>query len=163
KQQYNPSEQIIDGSSTARNGSRRSAAFLVSRLSRVRHSPDPRGDCGRSCAADSRLRPPNPGQSRAAWPMRTRVGLWSPRDRPPEYAGFPLLRLTSTNATLFAPLALVRAFHRWRGLSDAAEAQQEISVPAAPLNAALTGMLLLESVWVRVVDNPFGSSLLCLA
>jgi len=28
---------------------------------------------------------------------------------------------------------------------------------------ALTAALKLESLWTRVVDNPFGSSLLCLA
>jgi hypothetical protein len=36
-------------------------------------------------------------------------------------------------------------------------------VPAAPVNSALSALLGLESVWLRAVDNPFGSSLLCLA
>jgi hypothetical protein len=36
-------------------------------------------------------------------------------------------------------------------------------VPAAPINLVLAGLLGLESVWVRAIDNPFGSSLLCLA
>ena len=80
-----------------------------------------------------------------------------------EAAGFDIVRLTYTNATLFIPLATVRAFHRLRGLSTEAEAQREITVPAAPLNGALTALLGLESVWLRAVDNPFGSSLLCLA
>ena len=80
-----------------------------------------------------------------------------------ERAGFTIVRLTYTNATLFIPLATVRAFHRLRGLSTEAEAQREITVPAAPLNGALTALLGLESVWLRAVDNPFGSSLLCLA
>ena len=80
-----------------------------------------------------------------------------------EGAGFTIVRLTYTNATLFLPLAMVRAYHRWRGLSTEAEAQQEITLPAAPLNSALTALLGLESVWLRAVDNPFGSSLLCLA
>jgi methyltransferase family protein len=80
-----------------------------------------------------------------------------------EGAGFSIVRLTFTNATLFVPLAIVRAFHRWRGLSTEAEAEQEIAVPPAPLNGALTALLWLESVWLRAIDNPFGSSLLCLA
>ena len=41
--------------------------------------------------------------------------------------------------------------------------QQEITVPAAPVNGALSALLGLESVWLRAVDSPFGSSLLCLA
>jgi SAM-dependent methyltransferase len=80
-----------------------------------------------------------------------------------ERAGFTIVRLTYTNAILFVPLAIVRAFHRWRGLSTEAFAQQEITVPAAPVNSALSALLGLESVWLRAVDNPFGSSLLCLA
>jgi hypothetical protein len=80
-----------------------------------------------------------------------------------ERAGFTIVRLTYTNATLFVPLAIVRAFHRWRGLATEAEAQQEIRVPAAPVNTALSALLGVESLWLRAIDNPFGSSLLCLA
>jgi hypothetical protein len=36
-------------------------------------------------------------------------------------------------------------------------------VPAAPVNAVLTGLVLAESVWIRWFDAPAGSSLLCLA
>ena len=80
-----------------------------------------------------------------------------------ERAGFTIVRLTYTNAILFVPLAIVRAFHRWRGLSTEALARQEITVPASPVNSALSALLGLESVWLRAVDSPFGSSLLCLA
>jgi SAM-dependent methyltransferase len=80
-----------------------------------------------------------------------------------ERGGFTIVRLTYTNATLFFPVAIVRAFHRWRGLASEAEALQEITVPAAPLNSALAALLGVESLWLRAVDNPFGSSLLCLA
>jgi SAM-dependent methyltransferase len=80
-----------------------------------------------------------------------------------ETAGFRIVRTTYTNATLFPLLALVRAVHRWRGLSTEVEAQQEISVPPAPINAVLSGLLTLESIWLRWLDEPFGSSLLCLA
>jgi SAM-dependent methyltransferase len=80
-----------------------------------------------------------------------------------ERGGFSISRLTYTNATLFIPLALVRGFHRWRGLSGEAEAQREIAVPAAALNEALAALLWLEGLWLRVGNSPFGSSLLCLA
>ena len=80
-------------------------------------------------------------------------------------AGFTIVRLTYTNASLFLPLALARAIQRMRGLKSEGdrEAQHEISVPAAPINAALTALLWLEGLWLRRFDAPFGSSLLCLA
>jgi SAM-dependent methyltransferase len=78
-------------------------------------------------------------------------------------AGFTVDRITYTNAVLFPPMALARAVQRARGLSSEQEGTQEISVPARPINAILTAALRLESLWLRVVDNPFGSSLLCLA
>ena len=78
-------------------------------------------------------------------------------------AGFTVVRLTYTNAALFLPLAVMRTAHRRRGLAKEADAQQEIAVPPAPINALLSGALLLESLWLRYFDSPVGSSLLCLA
>jgi len=78
-------------------------------------------------------------------------------------AGFSIERLTYTNAVLFPAMAIARAAQRRRGLSSEEHADQEISVPIAPVNLALTAALAAESWWVRWVDNPFGSSLLCLA
>lgn len=80
-------------------------------------------------------------------------------------AGFQIVRLTYTNAALFLPMLAGRALQRLRGLADesAEAARQEISVPPAPVNAALSGLLRMESWWLRVGSNPFGSSLLCLA
>ena len=78
-------------------------------------------------------------------------------------AGFVVERLTYTNASLFAPMVIGRALQRRRGLSSEADAQAEITVPIAPVNAALSALLLLESAWLRRFDAPFGSSLLCLA
>ncbi len=78
-------------------------------------------------------------------------------------AGFSVERLTYTNATLFPPMALARALQRIRGLSEEQDAHQEISVPPALINSVLTGALKVESWWLQRVDNPFGSSLLCLA
>jgi SAM-dependent methyltransferase len=80
-----------------------------------------------------------------------------------EGAGFTVVRLTYTNATLFAPMAVARLMQRRRGLRNESEAQHEISVPPEPLNAMMTGALLLESLWLRWFNAPFGSSLLCLA
>ena len=79
--------------------------------------------------------------------------------------GFTIVRLTYTNASLFGPLVIARAFQRRRGLvaEHEAQAQQEITVPAAPINTVLAALLLLESLWLRRFDEPFGSSLLCLA
>jgi SAM-dependent methyltransferase len=80
-------------------------------------------------------------------------------------AGFTIVRLTYTNISLFLPLAVVRGAQRWRGLAreEQAHARREIAVPWAPINALLTGVLLLESAWLRHFNSPFGSSLVCLA
>ena len=78
-------------------------------------------------------------------------------------AGFTIVRLTYTNATLLLPMLVVRALQRRRGLRHEIAAQQEITVPPAPVNAVLTGLLLAESAWLRRFDAPAGSSLLCLA
>ena len=77
--------------------------------------------------------------------------------------GFQILRLTHTNASLFLPMYIVRAFQRWRGLKPEADARQDISVPPAPINGLLTAVLYAESWWLKRFDTPFGSSLLCLA
>lgn len=82
-----------------------------------------------------------------------------------ERAGFVIERLTYTNATLFAPLALSRLLQRRRGLrreSDA-DAEAEITVPPEPINAIMTAVMQAEALWLRWFDAPFGSSLLCLA
>jgi SAM-dependent methyltransferase len=78
-------------------------------------------------------------------------------------AGFSIVRLTYTNTVLFLPLVVARTLQRWRGLKPEAGAHGEITVPAAPINAMLTRLLLIESAWIRRFDAPFGSSLLCLA
>jgi hypothetical protein len=80
-----------------------------------------------------------------------------------ESAGLRIERLTYTNAVLFPPMAAARALQRMRGLAEEQHADQDFHVPAAPINAALTLALRLESWWLRVGSSPFGSSLLCLA
>jgi SAM-dependent methyltransferase len=78
-------------------------------------------------------------------------------------SGFAIERLTYTNATLFLPLLALRTLHRSRGLAREADAHHEIAVPAAPVNALLSAVLFLESLWLRRFGSPAGSSLLCLA
>jgi SAM-dependent methyltransferase len=78
-------------------------------------------------------------------------------------AGFAVERITYTNTALFLPMAGARAIQRWRGLSAESEAQTDIVVPPAPVNAVLGALLQLESLWIRRFNSPFGSSLLCLA
>jgi SAM-dependent methyltransferase len=78
-------------------------------------------------------------------------------------AGFTVVRLTYTNFTLFLPLVGLRIFQRWRGLAPESEAGREISLPPALVNEILSGLLRLESFWIRWFDCPFGSSLVCLA
>jgi SAM-dependent methyltransferase len=80
-----------------------------------------------------------------------------------EAAGFSIVRLTYTNATLFPPLFLSRLIQRRRGLRKESEAETEIRVPPAPVNALLSLVMRLEAAWIRRFDAPFGSSLLCLA
>jgi SAM-dependent methyltransferase len=78
-------------------------------------------------------------------------------------AGFAIVRMTYTNVTLLVPMLMARTIQRWRGLRNEADARREMSVPPAPVNALLTALLRLESVWLRWFDAPAGSSLLCLA
>ena len=79
--------------------------------------------------------------------------------------GFVVERVTYTNAALFLPMAIVRGAQRLRGLPTERDtaAEADIAVPPLPVNAALTLLLRLESMWLRRFDAPFGSSLLCLA
>jgi SAM-dependent methyltransferase len=80
-----------------------------------------------------------------------------------ERAGFRVERLTYTNAALVPPLAIARLIQRRRGLRGEHDADAEISVPPAPINAIMTAVVRLEALWLRRFDAPFGSSLLCLA
>jgi len=80
-----------------------------------------------------------------------------------EAAGFSIVRLTYSNVTLFAPLLIARLWQRRRGLRREPDAEREIIIPPAPVNAALSILLWAESLWLRLFNAPFGSSLLCLA
>jgi SAM-dependent methyltransferase len=81
-----------------------------------------------------------------------------------EAAGLRAGVTTYTNATLLPIMLAVRLTQRALGLAEReVEATREITIPPAPLNRALTGLLGLEARVLRHVTLPFGSSLLCLA
>lgn len=77
-----------------------------------------------------------------------------------EKGGFEICRLTFTNAGTLPLTMSVRVAQRLLGQKESAA---EISVPPAPLNAILGGVLAVESFALRFADMPAGSSLLCLA
>jgi hypothetical protein len=78
-------------------------------------------------------------------------------DRKLAAAGFRVIRSTYTNLSILPIVAAVRLAQRAAGH---VESQDEISVPFAPVNAALSGMLALEAAAVRLVNMPIGTSLL---
>jgi len=80
-----------------------------------------------------------------------------------EHAGFRVERLRYTHAALFPLMVTVRGMQRMVGLAPEDDALGDITVPPAPVNAALRAALALEAGLARVVPMPFGSSLLCLA
>ena len=77
-----------------------------------------------------------------------------------ERGGFSIERLTYTNFSISPIVATTRWLQR---LSGHKESSSEISVPPAPINAALTAVLAVESVALRGLNMPLGSSVLCLA
>ena len=77
-----------------------------------------------------------------------------------EGAGFRVRRLSYTNATILPIVAGVRLLQR---VSGHEESEEEISLPPAPVNAALTAALMVEAAALRFIDMPFGSSLMALA
>jgi SAM-dependent methyltransferase len=86
----------------------------------------------------------------------SRVGLI----RRLEAAGFHLERITYTNFTILPLVAGVRLKQRLLGHTVSLE---EISIPPAPINAALAALLRVEAAAVRLVNMPIGSSLLAMA
>jgi SAM-dependent methyltransferase len=74
--------------------------------------------------------------------------------------GFTVLRITYTNFTLLPIVAAVRFSQRLVGHR---ESTMEMTVPAAPINRLLAGLLAVEAAALRVVNMPLGSSLLALA
>lgn len=77
-----------------------------------------------------------------------------------ETAGFRVTRSSYTNFSILPMVAAVRARQR---LSGHVESEAEISVPAAPVNGALSALLGLEAIALRVVNMPLGSSVMAVA
>ena len=75
-------------------------------------------------------------------------------------AGFTVERLTFVNAALFPLMLPVRLLQRVTGAASE-PGEFDITVPPAPINAALSGLLSLEAAALKRVDMPIGSSLLC--
>ena len=75
-------------------------------------------------------------------------------------AGFEIRRISYTNATIMPMVTAVRLLQRITGHK---ESTLEISIPVRPVNSALAALLRLEAAGLRLVNMPFGSSLLALA
>ena len=81
-----------------------------------------------------------------------------------ERGGFRIERLTFDHLTLLPMMLPIRVWHRLTASGgEVAPGEGEISVPPAPVNAALTALVSLEAIALRAVNMPIGSSLLCLA
>jgi hypothetical protein len=81
-----------------------------------------------------------------------------------ERGGFQVARLTFDHMSLLPMMLPLRVFHRLTATDGNVEAGEgEITVPAAPVNAALTALVSLEALALRAVNMPVGSSLMCLA
>lgn len=79
-----------------------------------------------------------------------------------KYAGFEVVRMSYTNMSTLPITLAVRLAQRVMGQGNEA-AETEMSIPAAPINAALAGMLRLEAAAFRVASLPIGSSVMCVA
>lgn len=88
----------------------------------------------------------------------TRAGLIGALDR----AGFRTLRATYSNAATFPLVAAVRMLQRRGVLRGSGGRARDIETPAAPINTALSAALAVEAGLLRVMNMPFGSSLLAL-
>ena len=81
-----------------------------------------------------------------------------------EQGGFRIERLTFDHMSLLPLMLPVRVWHRMTAAEGkVAAGEGEITVPIAPLNAALTALVSLEAMALRAVNMPIGSSLMCLA
>ena len=81
-----------------------------------------------------------------------------------ESGGFTIDRLTFDHMSLLPIMLPVRAWHRLTARDGVVAAGEgEITVPMAPVNAALSALVSLEALALRAVNMPIGSSLMCLA
>jgi SAM-dependent methyltransferase len=80
-----------------------------------------------------------------------------------EAAGLEIRHLTYLFATLFPAMLAVRLAGRASEAVAVREDDWEMRVPAAPINATLTGMLAVEAALSRRIPMPVGSSVLVVA
>ena len=81
-----------------------------------------------------------------------------------EGAGFQIQRLTYDQFSLLPMMLPVRIWHRLTAKDGVVAAGEgEITVPVAPVNAALTALVSLEALALRAIDMPIGGSLMTLA
>lgn len=78
-----------------------------------------------------------------------------------EACGFRVTHTTYTNFSILPFVAAVRFRQRLGGAH--VETEEEIAIPSAPVNAALSAVLAVEAAALRVVNMPIGSSLLAVA
>lgn len=75
-------------------------------------------------------------------------------------AGFIIERLTFAHAALLPLMFPVRMWQRWKSGGNLPAGEFDITVPAGPINAVLSGVVLLEAAALRITNMPIGSSLL---
>jgi SAM-dependent methyltransferase len=74
-------------------------------------------------------------------------------------AGFTVERVTCTNALLFLPTLAVRGFQQLTGRA-AEPSDADLAVPSAPVNAVLNWELTLEARLLKLMNFPFGTSVM---
>ena len=79
-----------------------------------------------------------------------------------ERAGFTMERVTYTNMLTLPLVLAVRLKDQLMGKAGTAS-DQDLQVPAAPVNSALAGLLSIESAWLRAGNLPVGSSVMAIA
>lgn len=81
-----------------------------------------------------------------------------------ESAGLTVERLTFDHFTLLPFMLPVRVWDRLTARDGVVKgSESDIAVPMAPVNAALTALVSLEALALRVANMPIGPSLMCLA
>ena len=79
-----------------------------------------------------------------------------------ERAGFTVERATYTNMMTLPLVLAVRLKDQLTGRAGTAS-ESDLRVPPAPVNTALSGLLSLETAWLKVGRLPIGSSILVVA
>lgn len=81
-----------------------------------------------------------------------------------EGAGFEIERLSYDHISLLPLMLPVRLWHRMNKVDGKiVPGEDEMAIPMAPVNTALTALVSLEAVALRAMDMPIGCSLMCLA